>query len=59
MNFGARRMHPSLAPMIERNAFVGGCDAVSVIKSREIIGNDLMGTVPHALIICIGSTVSA
>lgn len=52
-------MHPSLAPMIERNAFVGGCDAVSVIKSREIIGNDLMGTVPHALIICIGSTVSA
>lgn len=59
MSFGARRMHPSLAPMIERNAFVGGCDGVSVIKSGEIIGKDPMGTVPHALIICIGSTVDA
>src|SRR3989442_7943460 len=24
ISFGARRMHPSLAPMIERNAFIGG-----------------------------------
>lgn len=24
MSFGARRMHPILAPMIERNAYVGG-----------------------------------
>jgi nicotinate phosphoribosyltransferase len=24
ISFGARRMHPALAPMIERNAFVGG-----------------------------------
>lgn len=59
MSFGARRMHPVLAPMIERNAFVGGCDAVSVIKSGEIIGRDPSGTVPHALIICFGSTVEA
>jgi len=59
MSFGARRMHPVLAPMIERNAFVGGCDAVSVIKSGEIIGKDPSGTVPHALIICFGSTVEA
>ncbi len=59
MSFGARRMHPFLAPMIERNAFVGGCDGVSVIKSGEIIGKDPLGTVPHALIICIGSTVEA
>lgn len=59
MSFGARRMHPFLAPMIERNAFVGGCDGVSVIKSGEIIGKDPLGTVPHALIICIGSTVDA
>ncbi len=52
-------MHPSLAPMIERNAFVGGCDEVSVIKSGELIGKDPMGTVPHSLVICIGSTVDA
>jgi len=59
VSFGARRMHPSIAPMIERNAFIGGCDGVSVIKSGEIVGRDPMGTVPHALILCIGSTVEA
>jgi len=59
ISFGARRMHPILAPMIERNAYIGGCDGVSVIKSAELIGEDPMGTVPHALIICFGSTVEA
>ena len=33
ISFGARRMHPVLAPMIERNAYIGGCDGVSVISS--------------------------
>ncbi len=59
VSFGARRMHPVLAPMIERNAYVGGCDGVAVVKSGEIIGEDPMGTMPHALIICMGSTVEA
>jgi len=59
ISFGARRMHPVLAPMIERNAYIGGCDGVSVVKSAELIGQDPMGTVPHALIICFGSTVEA
>ncbi|RJQ51227.1 MAG: nicotinate phosphoribosyltransferase [Nitrospiraceae bacterium] len=59
ISFGARRMHPVLAPMIERNAFVGGCDGVAVVRSGEIIGEDPMGTMPHALIICMGSTVEA
>ncbi len=59
ISFGARRMHPVLAPMIERNAYIGGCDGVAVVKSGEIIGEDPIGTMPHALIICIGSTVEA
>jgi nicotinate phosphoribosyltransferase len=59
ISFGARRMHPVLAPMIERNAFIGGCDGVSILKSGEVIGEDPMGTMPHALIICFGSTVDA
>ena len=59
ISFGARRMHPILAPMIESTAFIGGCDGVSVLKSGEIIGEDPMGTMPHALIICFGSTVEA
>jgi nicotinate phosphoribosyltransferase len=59
MSFGARRMHPVVAPMIERNAFVGGCDGVAVIKSGEVINEDPMGTMPHSLILCLGSTVEA
>jgi len=59
VSFGARRMHPVLAPMLERNAYIGGCDGVAVIRSAEIIGEDPMGTMPHALIICFGSTVKA
>jgi len=59
VSFGARRMHPILAPMLERNAYIGGCDGVAVIRSAEIIGEDPMGTMPHALIICFGSTVKA
>ncbi len=59
ISFGARRMHPVLAPMIERNAFIGGCDGVAVVKSGEVIGEDPMGTMPHALILCMGSTVDA
>jgi nicotinate phosphoribosyltransferase len=59
ISFGARRMHPSLAPMIERNAFIGGCDGVAVIASAELIAQDPIGTMPHSLILIIGDTVEA
>ncbi|HEV8585877.1 MAG TPA: nicotinate phosphoribosyltransferase, partial [Methylomirabilota bacterium] len=59
ISFGARRMHPALAPMIERNAFVGGCDGVAVTKAAELIDADPTGTIPHALILMIGDTVEA
>jgi nicotinate phosphoribosyltransferase len=59
ISFGARRMHPALAPMIERNAFVGGCDGVAVTKAAELIDEDPMGTIPHALVLMIGDTVEA
>ena len=59
ISFGARRMHPALAPMIERNAFVGGCDGVAVTKSAELIDADPTGTIPHALVLLFGDTVHA
>ncbi|HWR73291.1 MAG TPA: nicotinate phosphoribosyltransferase, partial [Nitrospirota bacterium] len=37
----------------------GGCDGVAVVKSGELIGEDPMGTMPHSLILCMGSTVDA
>src|SRR5947207_13582989 len=59
ISFGARRMHPALAPMIERNAFVGGCDGVAVTKAAELIDADPTGTIPHALVLMICDTVDA
>ena len=59
ISFGARRMHPALAPMIERNAFIGGCDGVAVVKSAELIKEEPVGTMPHALVLILGDTVEA
>ena len=59
ISFGARRMHPALAPMIERNAFIGGCDGVAVTKSAELIDADPTGTIPHSLVLLFGDTVRA
>src|SRR5437660_1694134 len=59
ISFGARRMHPTIAPMIERNAFIGGCDGVAVTKSAELIDADPMGTIPHSLVLMVGDTVEA
>jgi len=59
ISFGARRIHPVVAPMVERNAFIGGCDGVSVVKNAELIGEEPSGTMPHALILIMGDTVAA
>src|SRR5918995_372120 len=59
ISFGARRMHPAIAPMIERNAFIGGCDGVAVTKAAELIDADPLGTIPHSLVLMLGDTVEA
>ncbi len=59
ISFGARRMHPTLAPMIERSAYIGGCDGVAVTKSAELIDEKPVGTMPHTLILILGDTVEA
>ncbi|MFQ5864521.1 MAG: nicotinate phosphoribosyltransferase [bacterium] len=59
ISFGARRMHPAIAPMIERNAYIGGCDGVAAVKSAELLDLEPTGTMPHALILILGDTVEA
>lgn len=59
ISFGARRMHPALSPMIERSAYIGGFDGVSVIKSAELIDQQPVGTMPHALVILLGNVSEA
>ncbi len=53
-SFGARRMHPAIAPMVERAAYVGGFDGVAVVRSAEMLGLPPVGTMAHALILVLG-----
>ena len=53
-SFGARRMHPAISPMIERAAYVGGCDGVATVKGAELVGLDPVGTMAHAVILILG-----
>ncbi len=59
VSFGARRMHPAISPMIERSAYLGGADGTSVVMAAELLGMEAAGTMPHALVLVMGSTVEA
>lgn len=57
--FGVRRMHPALAPLLDRAAYVGGLDGVSSLQGAETLGLEAQGTMPHALTILLGSPEDA
>lgn len=57
--FGVRRMHPALAPVLDRAAYIGGLDGVSSLLGAEAVGVEPMGTMPHALMIVFGDQVAA
>jgi len=59
ISFGARRMHPAITPMIERAAYLGGCDGVAVELAAERLGISATGTIPHALVLILDSTAEA
>ncbi len=59
ISFGARRMHPAISPMIERAAYLGGCDSVAGDLAAERLGIPASGTIPHALPLILGSTAEA
>ena len=59
ISFGARRMHPAITPMIERAAYLGGCDGVAVELAARRLGIPASGTLPHALVLILGSTAEA
>lgn len=55
--FGARHVHPAVAPVMERAAVVGGADNASCILAAKLLGREPSGTIPHAAIIMAGDTV--
>lgn len=56
MAFGVRRSHPAISPMLDRSSYIGGCNGVSSLMGAEIIGEEPNGTMPHALIVMMGSS---
>jgi nicotinate phosphoribosyltransferase len=59
ISFGARHVHPSVAAVMDYAAVVGGCVGCSSIGGAKIAGIKPSGTMPHALIITMGDTVTA
>ncbi|MEN2974593.1 MAG: nicotinate phosphoribosyltransferase [Candidatus Caldarchaeales archaeon] len=57
--FGIRCVHPVISPMVDKYAYLGGCDAVSGVIGAKILGIPPTGTMPHALILTVGDQVTA
>ncbi|MFY9494956.1 MAG: nicotinate phosphoribosyltransferase [Limnochordia bacterium] len=55
--FGARHVHPAVAPVMERAAIVGGADGASCILGAKLAGFEPSGTVPHALFLIVGDSL--
>ncbi len=59
ISFGARHVHPSVAPYMEYAAIVGGCVGCATTAGAELAGITPSGTIPHALCLVMGDTVKA
>jgi nicotinate phosphoribosyltransferase len=54
VSFGTRRVHPALAPLVERSCYLAGFDGVSNVLGGKLLGVEPSGTMPHALVQVIG-----
>jgi len=59
ISFGTRRVHPALAPLIERGCYLAGFDGVSNVLGGRLLGIEPSGTMPHALVQVIGNQEKA
>ncbi len=57
--FGARHVHPAVAPVMERAALIGGMKGAACILGAKLAGQEPVGTMPHAFILIVGDTVRA
>jgi nicotinate phosphoribosyltransferase len=57
--FGARHLHPAVAPVMEHAALIGGVGGASCILGAKAAGMEPVGTAPHALFLIAGDTVKA
>lgn len=57
ISFGARHLHPAVAPVMERAALIAGCDGASCILGARLLGRQPVGTIPHACVLIAGDTL--
>ncbi len=55
LSFGTRRVHPALAPMVERACYIAGFDGISNVLGARLLKLEPSGTMPHALVQILGS----
>ncbi len=58
-SFGARHVHPAVASVMDRAALVGGATGASSILGARQAQQIPAGTMPHALLLMVGDTVTA
>ena len=58
-SFGARHVHPAVAPVLERAAIAGGMRGAACVLGAKLAGQEPVGTMPHAFILIVGDTVRA
>ena len=59
LSFGTRRVHPALAPLVERACYLAGFDGVSNVLGAKLLKLEPSGTMPHALVQILGSQEKA
>ena len=59
LSFGTRRVHPALAPMVERACYIAGFDGVSNVLGARLLNLEPSGTMPHSLVQILGSQEKA
>ena len=59
LSFGTRRVHPALAPLVERACYIAGFDGVSNVLGAKLLKLEPSGTMPHALVQILGSQEKA
>ncbi len=59
LSFGTRRVHPALAPLVERACYVAGFDGVSNVLGANLLKVRASGTMPHSLVQILGDQEKA
>lgn len=59
VSFGARHLHPNVAPIMDVAAVAGGCVSCSTPLGSRLARVTVSGTMPHSLVLIIGDTVLA